>query len=103
MPRHPYATKKPLVIETFWNPTASLESTSRIHDAPFCINETVGIFKFKITVEQVDEPAEVLQERLRDLWRKCANHHHFTHMKQMGKALGIELAADELGKEKPAK
>ena len=48
-----------------------------------------------MTVEEIEEPKEVLIERLRKLWSECDNHHHWGPLKATAAELGIELDLKE--------
>lgn len=62
---------------------------------PSCFNGEVAIRKYRITVEEVDEPKAVLEQRLRKLWRECDNHHHWAPLQAVAAKLGITLLHDE--------
>jgi hypothetical protein len=62
---------------------------------PWCFNGGVGIWKYRITVEEIEEPKEVLEARLRKLWRECDNHHHWQPLQAVAKELGITLTHEE--------
>jgi len=57
---------------------------------PFCHNGRLGIQKYKITIEVIDEPVEVIHGRIRELW-KVKNHHHVGALRAVAKKYGIEL------------
>lgn len=58
---------------------------------PSCFNGSVNIRQYKITIEEVEEPKEVLEERIRKLWRECSNFHHWGPLQAEAKKLGINL------------
>jgi hypothetical protein len=58
---------------------------------PSCGNGMVRIQKYRVTVEKVEEPLEVLHARLRKLWDECSNHHHREPLLRMGRKHGIDL------------
>lgn len=58
---------------------------------PYCYNDIVAIKKYRVTIEEIEEPKSVLEERLLKLWHKCDNHHHWLPLKSAARALGIEL------------
>lgn len=66
-------------------------------DEPWCFNGGVGVRKYRVTVEVIEEPAEVIAERVRNLWRKCNNHHHWMALKAVAESVGVELDHDERG------
>ena len=65
--------------------------------SPSSFNGEVSIRKYRVTVELLDEPKEVLAERLLGLWRHCDNHHHVDPLRAEARKLGIELPKDESG------
>ena len=64
---------------------------------PSCFNGVVSFKRYRVTVEEIEEPLEVYAERLRKLWRECDNHHHFDPIRGAAKQLGIDLDHAELG------
>lgn len=58
---------------------------------PSCFNGDVKIRKYKITIEEVEEPIEVLQQRLQKLWDECDNMHHWQPLQHAAKRLGYTL------------
>lgn len=58
-------------------------------DEPNCFNGEISYRKYRIAVELVDEPVEVLQERIQKLWDECENHHHWKPLQAAAKSLGM--------------
>lgn len=58
---------------------------------PSCFNGNIRICKYKITIEPIEEPNEILCERLQKLWDECDNSHHFDPLKRAALQLGYEL------------
>jgi len=58
---------------------------------PSCFNGNVSIRKYKITIEPIEEPNEVLAERLQKLWYECDNYRHWTPLKNAALQIGYEL------------
>jgi len=85
----------PRVVESFTDPGHFYVSTE-----PSSVN-TVSIRKYRITIEQVDEPVEVLRERLLLLWRKCNNHHEKLRLQEEAERLGCDLPNAEFGMNAP--
>jgi hypothetical protein len=56
-----------------------------------CFNGMVRIHKFKVTIEPIEEPKEVLAERLQKLWHECDNYHHLKPLEKAAKEIGYEL------------
>lgn len=78
-------------FETFRDPRGSYNIGNMTEKEPSCFNGKVSIRKFKVTIELIDEPVEVIQERIKQLWAKCNNYHHWEPLKDVGKKYGIEL------------
>lgn len=78
---------KTVVIETF-KPIGAYEISNMRQDEPSAFNRDVRFRKFRITIEEIEEPSSVLAERLQHLWENCDNHHN---------ALPILTAAHEIG------
>lgn len=58
---------------------------------PSCFNGVVRIRKYRVTVEEIAEPKEVLAARLQALWDECTNHHEVGPLRQAAKEIGYEL------------
>jgi hypothetical protein len=56
--------------------------------------------RYRVTVELIDEPRDVLVERLRKLWRQDSNAHHSDTFKEAAEELGIVLDPKEYGIER---
>jgi hypothetical protein len=70
------------------------------HDAPSCLNGDVRVHKMRVTVELVDEPVEVIQARIQDLWERCSNYHHWDPLKQAAAKVGLTLDMKTMGTRK---
>lgn len=83
----------PVVTERFGEPW--IDPPSR--DEPSTING-LTIRRYRVTVELIDEPDDVLAERLRKLWRETRYNHHLNEgFKAAAADLGITLHNDERG------
>ena len=78
-------------FETFRDPRGSYNVGSMTEREPTCFNGNVSVRKFKVTIELIDEPVEVIQERIKHLWGKCDNYHHREPLKSVAAKYGIEL------------
>lgn len=58
---------------------------------PSSFNGDVQVRKYRVTVELIDEPDEVIRERIQKLWDECENHHHWQPLKNEAKKYGLEL------------
>ncbi len=56
-----------------------------------CFNGNVMVKKYKVTIEEIREPKEVIAERIQKLWDECDNMHHRGPLKAMAKTIGLEL------------
>lgn len=86
-------------VETFRNPIG-YNLNNLIKNEPNSFNGKVDVVKYKITVEVVDEPIEVIHERLQKLWDECDNYHHWTPIKEKAKFFNYELKGDVGSKRK---
>lgn len=77
-------------IETFRD-ISGYQIRQLVHDEPSCFNGIVSIKRYRITVEEIEEPAEVLQARVQALWDECDNHHNWQPLKSVAAGLGYEL------------
>lgn len=46
------------------------------YQEPTCHNGAVSVHRYRVIVEEIDEPLEVIQGRIRKLWRLTDNFHH---------------------------
>lgn len=67
---------------------------------PSCFNGYVNVRRYRITVEQIEEPKEVLESRLLKLWRETDNHHDWQPLKNAAAQIGITLPHSELGRDR---
>lgn len=86
-------------IETYRNPRGYWLN-NLVRNEPSCVNSNIQIRRYRVTVTEIEEPKEVLIERLQKLWRTCDNTHHFQPMRYQAKQLGIELSYDDFGKDR---
>jgi len=82
--------KKPITFETF-KPIRGYEIGNLEQLNPSCFNGMVRVTKYKVTIETVDEPDEVIHGRIRKLWAECDNHHNRDHLLAIARQYGIEL------------
>jgi len=90
----------PIVVETFRGPDNYIldQLAGERWQEPDCFNGIVRVERYRVTVEKIEEPKEVLRERLQKLWRECDNHHHMVPIRKKAEELGVELIHDEWGK-----
>ena len=69
-------------------------------EAPYVRNHSIGYRKYAITIELIDEPNDVLCERLEHLWVSSTNHHDSDVLRSEAKKLGYKFKG-EFGSKKP--
>lgn len=87
------------VIETF-KELRGYWLNDLIKENPSCFNGMVDVEKYRVTIEKIEEPKEVYQERLQKLWDECDNHHHWNPLKATAKRLGVEIKGSAGSKRK---
>jgi len=60
-------------------------------DEPSSFNGNIEFRKYKVTIELIDEPLEVLEERLQTMWDHCGIYHHWKPLREAAKSIGYEL------------
>ena len=80
-------------FETFRKIGSYEQSNLQSKDAR-CFNGVVSIRKYKVTIEPIEEPKEILAERLQKLWDECDNWHHWRPLKTAAMQIGYELKGD---------
>lgn len=83
-----------LVFETF-RTIGRYEQSNLTRTEPSCFNQSVEIKKYRVTVEEIDEPKEVLEARLRKLWSETKNHHDWQPLQNAAEKLGITLTHED--------
>lgn len=83
-------------METF-RQVGSWQMGQMKQDHPDCFNGRVSVRKWRVVAELIDEPKEVIAERIRKLWRENDNHHNAMPLMAAAKEVGIELLLHECG------
>jgi len=94
MKKHKTERQKTGTFETF----RELDIFTRLsleRAEPSSFNGEVCLRKYRVTWELIDEPPDVLEARLRKMWRECKNHHHWNALHAEAEKLGIKLTHDE--------
>lgn len=87
--------KYPKTIETFREVRDyELNGWGYNNEKPSCFNGSVSIKRYKITVEIIDEPIEIYQERLEKLWVECDNWHHWNPLKEAAASIGYTFKGE---------
>jgi hypothetical protein len=81
--------KYPRVFETF-REMSSYEISNITEDKPTCFNGYVSVRKYKITIELIDEPVEIIQDRIKELYNKSTNHHDWQPLQNEAKKYGMD-------------
>ena len=64
-----------------------------------CKRACVRRYRVTVTVEKIEEPVEVLRERIEKLWRREKNFHHYEPLKQAAAEIGLALDSDDFGRD----
>ena len=88
-----------LEFETF-RPIDQFGQRGLQSEQPSCFNGRVSIRKYRVVVEVIDEPDEIMIARLRKLWIECDNMHQWQPLRAAAKRLGVELKFSEMRKTK---
>lgn len=89
-------------VETFSRPS-QWQLNSMAMDQPSSFNGNVQIRRYRIVAELIEEPHEVLCERLQKLWDECDNHHHYAPLAAEAGRLGYTLQGQFGSKRPPRK
>lgn len=95
----PPAKQWPQVIECIGEPY--LPAWQFGGNVPQVGNGRVSVERFRITIEKVDEPPEVIHERIRKLWRTTKNYHHYDPLKRAAAQFGLDLDSKDFGADVP--
>jgi len=87
----PHVASSTVSIETF-RKIGSWELSNLTNKEPSCFNRDVSFKKWKVTIEPIEEPIEVYQERLQKLWDECDNHHNWQPLKSAADSIGYTLS-----------
>lgn len=85
-------------LTTYANPMIELQSfDTGPRSAPYCHNGSVGVRQHRVTVELVDEPIEVIRERIRTLWSLAYSHLDESALRREAERYGLDLSGIPLG------
>jgi hypothetical protein len=68
--------------------------------SPSCFNGNVKVERYRVTFERVDEPDDLVRERLVALWRASDNHHHVGPLRAKAAKYGLKLDMNDWGKDR---
>lgn len=94
--KEPAKPEFPVSFETFRHISAYTQDGLN-QTEPSCWNGFVSVRKYRVTIEEIEEPIEVIQARLIKLWRECDNHHHYGPLRSAAMRYGLALNSEELG------
>ena len=77
-----------LQFETF-KELSYFSQMNMAEEKPYCWNGVAYIRKYRVTVELVEEPVEVLRERVQKLWDECDNFHNWDTIQKHANELGM--------------
>lgn len=86
----------PMSVETF-QVIGSYDLHRMTTSEPMCWNGEVKVERYRVTIEKIEEPVEVIHERLRKLWREATNPHHWGPIRAKAKEFGLVLDEKEMG------
>lgn len=98
-PPAPEGPEYPIVFETFRH-IGGYERGQLTQHEPSCWSNDVRVEKYRITIEKVEEPIEVIHERIRKLWAESDNHYHRAPIKATAARFGLVLDDGVFGKER---
>ncbi len=82
--------KKPIVLETFRD-IGNYEVSNLAQEEPSCFNSMVRVRKYRVTVELIDEPLEIIQKRIQALYDDNRNTHHWGPLMAKAKEYNYEI------------
>ena len=86
-------------FETFL-PIGTYRQSELTKREPFCFNAMIHVEKYKVIVEQIKEPKEIIYARIQKLWEECNNYHNWYCIKTKAKQYNYELKGQQGTKRK---
>ena len=87
----------PIEFETF-RKINSYQIDNLISPEPSCYNGFVNIRRYKVTIESIDEPTDVLADRLQKLWDENDNMHNYKPLMEAAKRIGYTFKTSFVSK-----
>lgn len=87
---------QPVAIETFRD-VGPYEMSSLRQDQPTCFNGIVRVHRYRVTFERIDEPDEVIRDRILKLWLESDNIYHVHPLRVVAAKYGLDLDAHVRG------
>ena len=79
-----------ITFETF-RKMGSYEMGNLKSNEATCFNGNVNVRKYKVTIELIEEPNELIIKRLQKLWDECDNDHYWTPLRIEAKKYNYEF------------
>lgn len=90
----PEPPKYPRVYEVWGEPYLG-SALNRVEQPTDAVSGIIHIERYRITVERIEEPVEVLRARLKELWLVDErNSHHWYAFERVAKELGMDFRAE---------
>lgn len=87
MGRHTKLPEPVSCIETFRDPRGwTIQNMEQ--KEPSCFNGCASVYRWRVTVEKIVEPVEVIQDRLENLYRESGNYHDYDALMRVAKSIG---------------
>ena len=90
MQKRPEPEPKQRVFETFRR-ISSYEIGSMTRNCPTCFNGSVEVKRYRVTIEEIEEPDDVIRERLQKLWDECNNYNNRDPLRSVAMRYGLDL------------
>ncbi len=81
---------EPVEIETYQSPSSVAKELS-LSDMPSVSNGILRFRKYRVKIELIEEPVEILHDRLLYLWDKCTNANDAERLRSVADALDFKL------------
>lgn len=76
-------------FETF-REIGNYEESNLRQKNPSCVN-FLRVKKYRVTIEEIDDPDEVICQRLQELWDNTTNYHHAAMLRDAAEKYGYKL------------
>lgn len=90
----------PKIFETF-KEIGTWESIGWVDSEPSAFNGWVRVERYRITVEKIEEPIEVIHQRLEQLWLECDNWHHWEPLLNKARQFNYSFKGERGSQKKP--
>lgn len=90
LPAPPVAADERREFITF-RPVSDYQVSDMGQNVPSSFGGMVRVRRYRVTVELVDDPIEVIRARIVDLWERCDNHHEWSAIRAEAARYGLDL------------